>query len=111
MRVLVTGGRDYRDRRRVDEVLSGIEDLRLVISGGSTGADRLAEVWAAGRGVALAVFPAHWTALGRPAGPRRNAWMILHARPDLVLAFPGGTGTANMVEQATRAGIPVRKIA
>lgn len=30
--------------------------------------------------------------------------------PDLVLAFPGGAGTANMVSQARKAGVAVKEI-
>jgi ABC-type Fe3+-hydroxamate transport system substrate-binding protein len=33
---------------------------------------------------------------------------MLRLRPDLVVAFPGGRGTADMVAAATDAGIPVR---
>jgi hypothetical protein len=33
--------------------------------------------------------------------------MIQFGNPDCVLAFPGGTGTADMVQKATKADIPV----
>jgi hypothetical protein len=33
--------------------------------------------------------------------------MLDEGKPDLVLAFPGGRGTRNMVGQAKRAGVPV----
>jgi UDP-N-acetylmuramoylalanine-D-glutamate ligase len=33
--------------------------------------------------------------------------MLKEGRPDLVVAFPGGKGTANMVAQARAAGIRV----
>lgn len=32
------------------------------------------------------------------------------ARPDLVVAFPGGRGTADMVRRATAAGIEVIRV-
>lgn len=32
------------------------------------------------------------------------------AKPDLVIAFPGGRGTADMVRRARAAGIEVREI-
>ena len=36
--------------------------------------------------------------------------MIVEGTPDLVIAFPGGRGTENMIKQAEAAGIPVRRI-
>lgn len=51
---------------------------------------------------------------GRPynakAGPDRNQRMIDEGRPDLVVAFPGGRGTADMIRRATEAGIEVFRI-
>jgi UDP-N-acetylmuramoylalanine-D-glutamate ligase len=35
--------------------------------------------------------------------------MLDEGKPDLVVAFPGGRGTANMVQQAHRAGVEVYK--
>jgi ABC-type Fe3+-hydroxamate transport system substrate-binding protein len=43
---------------------------------------------------------------GPSAGPIRNGRMLEY-KPDLVIAFPGGRGTANMVKQARKAGIAV----
>ena len=33
--------------------------------------------------------------------------MLAEGKPDLVVAFPGGAGTANMIEQARAAGVRV----
>ena len=41
----------------------------------------------------------------------RNQWMISNGAPDLVVAFPGGIGTANMIETAKAARIEVLEIA
>jgi hypothetical protein len=58
-------------------------------------------------------FPADWSRHGKRAGALRNVEM-LKARPNLVLAFhedlPSSSGTKNMVEIATKAGVPVRLI-
>ena len=40
-------------------------------------------------------------------GSARNQYMIATGAPDLVVAFPGGLGTADMVERAKAAGIEV----
>jgi ABC-type branched-subunit amino acid transport system substrate-binding protein len=36
--------------------------------------------------------------------------MIREGKPDAVVAFPGGRGTADMVRQARAAGIEVREV-
>ena len=49
-------------------------------------------------------MPADWTKHGKAAGPIRNQKMLDEC-PDLVVAFPGGKGTADMVRRAMKAGI------
>lgn len=113
MRVLVCGGRNFGEPRKVGRVLAEIHTetpIRLIVSGGATGADRFGEGWAQHNRIALAVFPANWRFDGKRAGPIRNGRMLEFARPDLVVAFPGGPGTQDMVRQARAAGIAVREI-
>lgn len=113
-RVLVCGGRHYSDWARVIECLDCIQvdrKISLVIHGGALGADDLGSRWAYLRGIPSKVFPAHWGMHGKAAGPIRNQQMIEEGKPDLVVAFPGGTGTADMVRRAKSAGIPVEEIA
>ena len=43
---------------------------------------------------------AQWTKYGKSAGPIRNAEMLRFGKPQLVVAFPGGDGTENMIGQA-----------
>jgi hypothetical protein len=81
--------------------------LETVIEGGAKGADQGAAQWAEHEGVTLMKFPADWATFGRSAGPRRNAQMLSKGQPDVVIAFPGGRGTANMVAQAKAAGVTV----
>ncbi len=38
----------------------------------------------------------------------RNQQMLKDHTPDLLVAFPGGSGTANMIERARLAGIEIR---
>jgi hypothetical protein len=59
------------------------------------------------RGVWCEVYRAEWSTHGRSAGPRRNALMLDRERPVLVVAFPGGTGTRDMVRRARAAQVPV----
>jgi hypothetical protein len=83
----------------------------LIIHGAAMGADRWADVWAARVNVPVKRFRANWDRYGKSAGPRRNQKMLDEGKPDLVIAFPGGSGTADMVDRARTAGIPVTEIA
>lgn len=83
--------------------------IQVVIHGAARGADSLAGEWARKRGIAELACPADWKAHGKAAGPIRNQQMINDACPDAAVAFPGGTGTADMVARLTMAGIPVWK--
>jgi len=108
MRVLVCGGRDYTDRDLVYaelDVLHAEYVFETVIAGGAGGADTLAIEWAQARGLATQVFAAEWGVLGRRGSALRNARILTESRPNIVVAFPGGRETANMVRQAKAAGI------
>jgi hypothetical protein len=113
MRIIVCGGRAYQNRERVFETLDALHRERrieLVAQGGAEGADALAKQWARDMGVETGTFYADWKAYGRLAGPMRNQRMLVDARPDLVVAFPGGRGTADMILRAEQACVPVRRI-
>jgi hypothetical protein len=108
-RIAATGGRGYHDWRTVNETLDALaltDGVSEVIVGDADGADRWVRDWATSRGVALVVCRADWERYGPAAGPIRNRAALAH-RPDVVVAFPGGKGTADMVRQAERAGIDV----
>lgn len=107
MRVLVCGGRGFEEWSKVHRLLTEAKPT-VVIQGGAPGADRLAAKWADINGIPLVTYPALWKQ-GKKAGPMRNAFMLADSRPDLVIAFPGGDGTADMVSKAEAAGVPVRR--
>lgn len=113
MILLVCGGRAYSDRAAVYAALDRAHAHRpitLLVHGGASGADSLSAEWARERGVrcrAFTISKHEWRVHGRAAGPMRNARMLAEARPDGVVAFPGGAGTADMVRQARAAGVPV----
>jgi hypothetical protein len=89
------------------EALHGSRGIALLIHGASRGAEKLADAWAKARGVPVQSCPADWKAHGRSAGPIRDTVMFADHRPTLVLAFPGGRGTANVVKKAGDYGVPV----
>lgn len=106
MRVLVCGGRDFFDRKRIYQALRELRPS-VIINGGSTGADAISSSFAQAFDVPLEVYPAEWKAFGRRAGPIRNRYMLRESRPDVVLAFPGHRGTRHMVKISVRAGVHV----
>lgn len=107
-RVLICGGRNYQNIKEVFRVLDGLNPKpTLIIQGGAFGADACASEWAYKRDVLERQFAADWKAHGRAAGPIRNQKMLDEGKPDLVIAFPGGAGTADMVRRAKAAGVPV----
>ena len=109
-RVLVCGGRDYKD---FDAVCRALDPLPIthLIEGGATGADSLARQWAVRNSIPFTTYEANWETHGRAAGPIRNKAMLDDGKPDLVVAFPGGRGTANMIKQAEQAGVRVQRAA
>ncbi len=114
---LVCGGRDYSDAATVITVLDNLRQeaanvsRRLhLVTGGATGADALAERWARARGVPCRVYHADWDHYGRSAGMIRNQQMLDSEPVDVVIAFPGGRGTADMIRRASLRVADVRKI-
>lgn len=113
MRVLVCGGRGFDDPYLFFDTLDEIKsrgELDSIISGGARGADALAERYAEVEGIPITVYPAEWEKYGKSAGYVRNKQMLDEGKPDLVIAFPGGKGTAMMVDIARKAGVEVKEI-
>ena len=113
-RILICGGRNYNDKEKFDAVMEMVRPwlapLFCIIQGGARGADRLAMGWAFFEGCPMIEMRANWDKYEKSAGTVRNRWMLEYAMPDLVIAFPGGTGTANMIKQARSAGIDVFEV-
>ncbi len=114
IRVLVCGGRDFNDRDYIWDTLCRLDSehgpFGVIIHGCATGADSESEIWADAMSLKACGFRAEWDKHGKAAGPIRNKRMLKEGRPDLVVAFPGGRGTANMVRQAKASGVRVIEI-
>lgn len=110
LRVIVCGGRDFADWPKGFEALDRIHgetEIDAVFHGNARGADQMAHAWAgAVIGVSCFPTPAQWSKHGKSAGPIRNRQMLGQGI-DLVIAFPGGRGTADMIRQAQAAGVKV----
>lgn len=123
MKLLVCGGRTYTNGALIRLYLTAIHQRRPItrlIHGAQRGADTIAGEW--GTAVLGAdnvkAYPAHWKhdascpkrcrrPTGVAAGPVRNKTMLKEEQPDMVLAFPGGIGTASLIGLAHAAKIEV----
>lgn len=113
MRVLVCGGREFSNTKLAYSVLDNLhkqQPVGVLIEGDARGADRIAGYWARRNRVDNLKFHANWEKHGKKAGYLRNKQMLEEGGPDLVIAFPGGKGTAMMIELAQKAGVPTRII-
>jgi hypothetical protein len=112
LRVLVTGSRDWDNRRQIYNVMTTIvlthdivADEFILVSGACpTGADRMAEEIAEELGWTVERYPADWAKYGRSAGFKRNSKMV-QLGADLCIAFiknesKGATMTARLAEEA-----------
>lgn len=116
-RVIVCGGRAYHGRDFIYEILdqlrndcSWTEKSLKIIQGGATGADTYAKLWAILRNIPYVEYPAEWDKFGFAAGAVRNVKMLQNEKPHLVIAFPGGNGTDNMVKVAKANGTSVKDL-
>ena len=110
--ILVCGGRNFTDQCMVDSVLdwSSIRGDIRIINGGAKGADACATRYAKENNHLYKEYKADWAVNGRAAGPLRNREMLREEDISLVIAFPGGKGTADMIRQARAKGIEVLEI-
>lgn len=103
---LVCGGRDYNNPKYIFSVLDNLP-ISCIVHGGANGVDRTAGMWAICNKIPEIVVNPQWENFGRSAGPIRNSWMLRFINIETVVAFPGGSGTENMVSQAQKSGIEV----
>ena len=111
MRVLVYGGRDFTNHIVGYYILDKLHKefgFTLVIDGMARGADTIGYNWAQTNGLPSERYPAQWDKYGKSAGPIRNKQMLDEGKPDIAVAFPGGTGTSNMTKQLLEAGVLVK---
>ena len=101
MIVLITGGREYRNEREMVAVLNRLHTERkftFLVHGDAIGADQMSHRWAKSAGVQPVAMEALWGFYGdKKAGTIRNKAMLAFTKPDVIVAFSGGTGTANMM--------------
>lgn len=132
---IVCGGRKYGMRWRedkdvvIDDRVALVDAIAAVspsliihgacvVNGEASGADLIADMWASRHKVPVIRCPAPFAAFGPVAGPARNGGMLamgqamaktLRSRL-VVVAAPGGRGTASMVRLARAAGVDVVEV-
>jgi hypothetical protein len=122
MKTIIAGGRSYiftpADIAFLDTMRGEITE---VFSGKAPGADTCGEAWAKSHGIPVKPFPAKWNDLDAPgavvrtgrdgrrynvkAGFDRNREMAQGA--EMLIAFPGGTGTEDMYVVAKKHGLRI----
>lgn len=126
MRVGVTGGRNYHDRDVVERTMFEYCQLGdVIVHGAARGADSLCAKLADDMGWEKEPHPADWRAPCTPEckpGHRRvNAYgksycpmvglyrnqEMLDGGLDLLIVFPGNSGTADMVRRCKKAGVKI----
>jgi len=116
MKVLICGGRTFASPEDQDPHhyklqtsyykdrcfrLYEVRKPTLIIHGNANGADKIiGEYLCSTYCIPTVAVPADWKLNGKTAGPIRNRKMLIDWEPDMVIAFPGGKGTTNMIEQA-----------
>ena len=120
--IVAAGGRDlvWPQERIASALLqrSGGRAVHLLVHGGARGADQAIGRAAHQLGWRVQALAAEWRRYGRSAGPIRNRRLLERALVEaqartspafsasvLVIAFPGGAGTASLVQQARRCSV------
>ena len=108
MRIGVIGSRAFNDvellNRELDKYL---DKVRVIVSGGAKGADKLGEMWALQNNITTEIFYPEFKFFGRGAYRMRNIEIVRNS--DLIIAFWDGKskGTNQTVGIAKKAGVPV----
>jgi len=118
-RILITGSRNYSDRKVFKKVFSKLDkkflpNETLIIHGDCRGSDKIGGDVAEKLGYDIARYPADWNKYNRAAGPIRNKIMVdlLNKNIDIVLAFKhtikeDKSGTDNTITLARKRGLNI----
>ena len=104
IKVIICGGREFNNKPLAYKMLDRLRRMHggfsVVITGGARGADAIGKQWAGSRGIHVIEVKADWDTHKTRAGYVRNRKMLDDHKPDRVIAFPGGRGTAHMMQIA-----------
>lgn len=117
--VIISGGQDFKDynllKEKCDFYLSRkIKEGKkiIVISGGTEGADKLGEKYAAEKGYEVRRFIADWNRFGKFAGLRKNQQMTEIGNACIVFlsSYGENKGANNLISTARKNHLLVREI-
>lgn len=111
MKIIVCGGRNYKNKKFIFYVLDEIhkrKQIEKIVAGDATGVDTIAIEWAISKNIEYKIYKASWDLHGKAAGPIRNEVMIKENNAfDLLVAFSGGRGTKNALSLASKYKIKI----
>ena len=110
MKVIVAGGRDFKDYYLLKETLDNFQqeygNITEVVSGTAKGVDKLGEQYANENNIPIKRFVPDWEWLGKKAGHVRNRNMGDYAKEHngMLVAFwdKQSKGTKGMIDYATK---------
>lgn len=112
MKIAIIGSRYLHDLRFLNKAIdkSPFKDkITMVISGGASGVDYLAERWCKYNKIPIIIYKPDWDKYGKSAGPIRNQYIIENS--DGVIAIPHPTkeskGTNNSIKIAKEKDKPL----
>ena len=113
MKVIVAGGRDFKDYYLLKETLDNFQqeygNITEVVSGGARGSDKLGEQYANENKIPIKRFVPDWEGLGKKAGFVRNNQMGDYAKEHngMLVAFwdKHSRGTKGMIDYAKKIGL------
>ena len=113
MKVIVAGGRDFKDydllKCTLDSFQQEYGNITEVVSGTAKGVDKLGEQYANENNIPIKRFVPDWQGLGKKAGYVRNRNMGDYAKEHngMLVAFwdKQSKGTKGMIDYATKIGL------
>lgn len=104
MKFAIVGSRDFHPLSLVHNLVSGLPEGSIVVSGGARGVDAAAELAAKRKGFGCEIYPADWNKYGKAAGMIRNTDIV--ASCDVLVAFWDGEsrGTQDSIVKALKMG-------
>ena len=88
MKLAIVGSRSFNNYNLLKDTINKYDNIKLIISGGAIGADKLAEQYAKEYNIETKIYLPDWNKYGKKAGPIRNELIIKDC--DIVIAFWDG---------------------
>ena len=106
MKLAIVGGRDYKDydkfKRVVDNFIEEYGTPSEIVSGGASGVDTMAVLYARENGIILTEFKPDWTKYGKKAGILRNTDIVEGSTHVLALPTEKSVGTYDSINKAKK---------